>query len=53
MPVDFFFTGMIETGVTVTPGADETDLLDLYRRLSSELKITVQRYVEWQRRKIS
>lgn len=53
VPVDFFLTGMVEENVTLTLGADEADLVDLYRRLSPELKITVQKYVERQTRKIS
>ncbi|MCH4091216.1 helix-turn-helix domain-containing protein [Acetobacter sp.] len=53
VPVDFFLTGMVEENVTMTLGADEADLVDLYRRLSPELKITVQKYVERQTRKIS
>ncbi|GAJ28636.1 helix-turn-helix domain-containing protein [Acidomonas methanolica] len=46
VPVDFFLTGMVEAETSMTVTADEADLLGLYRTLSPELKLKLQRLAE-------
>lgn len=52
VPVNFFLSGMIEQDVTMTLSIDEAALIDLYRRVTPELKINMQKYAERQTGKI-
>lgn len=46
VPVELFLDGMANQTVTISLTADERDLIDLYRRLSTERKLDVQKYAE-------
>ncbi|MFT8645132.1 helix-turn-helix transcriptional regulator [Gluconacetobacter sp.] len=50
VPEELFLSGMVEQAFPMTLSTDEHDLIELYRRLPTELKITVQKYVERQTR---
>lgn len=51
VPKELFLSGMAEQTFRMTLSMDEHDLIALYRRLPTERKITVQKYVERQTRK--
>lgn len=46
VPVELFLGGLVEQRSTMELSADERDLIDLYRRLSTERKLDIQKYAE-------
>lgn len=46
VPVELFLGGMVEQTAIMELSSDEHDLIDLYRRLSTEQKLDVQKYAE-------
>lgn len=51
VPVTLFLNGMADQPVELTLSSDENTLIDLYRSLTPERKITVQKYIERQSQK--
>ncbi|BCI68982.1 hypothetical protein AAJCM20276_36060 (plasmid) [Acetobacter aceti] len=46
VPLELFLGGMVDQKSTMELSSDECDLIDLYRRLSTERKLEVQKYAE-------
>lgn len=51
VPISLFLNGMADQPVERTLSSDENTLIDLYRSLTPERKITVQKYIERQSQK--
>lgn len=52
VPPDLFLTGLVEANVTQELSADENDLVMLYRQLPPEGKISAQKWMERQTRRV-
>ncbi|MBB2160930.1 helix-turn-helix transcriptional regulator [Gluconacetobacter sacchari] len=46
VPRELFLGGMLDQSITIALSADEHDLVALYRRLTTEQKLNVQKYAE-------
>jgi len=51
VPITLFLNGMADQPIELTLSSDEMTLIDLYRSLTPERKITVQKYTERQSQK--
>lgn len=52
VPPELFLSGLIEKDTPMTLSPDEVDLVELYRQLPPEQKISVQKHIERQTRKL-